>query len=78
MTARRRQPILYIAVEEIPCAARSGKISFRDFHSAYCGLKNYFRLSRVFSRTATRLFQNPAEAFRHTHQCISADIQGGD
>jgi len=27
MTARRQQPILYIAVEEILCAARPGKIS---------------------------------------------------
>ncbi len=53
-----------------PALAVSKRFPFAPSHSAHNGLESYFRLSRVFSRSAASLFQNPADAFRHTYQCI--------
>ena len=51
--------------------SEENELLFEASHSAHNGLKNYIRLSRVFSRMATRLDQNPAAAFQHTFRYVT-------
>ena len=52
-----------------PIRQRGGGAEMLSFR-AHNDLKSYSRLSRLFSRIAASLFQNPSDAFRHTRKCI--------